>query len=250
MIMDGLHQLSDLVMAQHHSRTHRTRLAVSSERLRFARDLHDLLGYSLSAITLQNELALRLVGRDDERARAELREAIVIARQALEDVRAVVSGYRSMSFREELDSVASALSAADVRLVVEGAPETLEPSVSTEFAAVLREAVTNALRHSRPTCCRVVLGTQGGRIVLTISNDGVPTPLGDTASARRRGSGLHNITARLATVGGTVNTVSAGEWFHLRAECPVSDHVTDPVVPSATSVPRPRATEADRADGR
>ncbi len=235
----GLTRLSDLVFEQRRARDEAAWVAVSKERLRFARDLHDLLGYSLSAITLKNELTYRLIGSNDDRAREEVAETLRIARQALTDVRAVVSGYRTVSLAMELRSVGGVLSAAGVEATVDGDPGELEPRISTMLAIVLREAVTNLLRHSSATRCRIVLGHHRGRVRIAVSNDGVAAH--PSAIAARRGSGLDNLAGRVASVGGELTTAVDGGWFHLRAECPPTSEER-----SASCTPDPHLVDDGR----
>ncbi|WP_405619789.1 histidine kinase [Streptomyces sp. NBC_01511] len=240
----GLTRLSDLVVAQRRLRERTTWVAVSGERLRFARDLHDLLGYSLSAITLKSELTIRQVGVDDDRARQELTETLDISRQALADVRAVVSGYREMSFTDELRSVVGVLHTAGVDTVVKGAPRDTDPRIGTILAIVLREAVTNLLRHSHADRCRIEFVEERGRIVMTISNDGA-RDADLAAGARRRTGGLGNLADRLSAVGGSLSTSGEWGWFRLRASCPLQ-----PPPRGAWSKPRPPGRDLWLADRR
>ncbi|MFD0786299.1 sensor histidine kinase, partial [Micromonospora azadirachtae] len=172
LIVYGLSQMSILVRELHATRTELARLAVIRERLRFSRDLHDLLGYSLSAVTLKSELTRRLVVRNPPRALAELDDILRISRQALADVRQLASGYRDMSLGDEARSARSVLAAADIQVRMEIDHPALPQAVSTVLATVLREGVTNLLRHSRARNCEVLVTEQGGRVLLTIANDG------------------------------------------------------------------------------
>jgi two-component system, NarL family, sensor histidine kinase DesK len=115
----GLTRLSTLVVELHEARTELAQMAVTQERLRFARDLHDLLGYSLSAITLKSELTHRLVTKDPAKAQDELVEILDISRKALGDVRSVASGYRELSLENESESARTLLLAADVAVTTE-----------------------------------------------------------------------------------------------------------------------------------
>ncbi|MFD5466888.1 sensor histidine kinase [Kitasatospora sp. NPDC127059] len=219
LIVYGLTRVAELVAELHRVRAEVTRLAVDRERLRVARDLHDLLGYSLSAIMLKNELTYRLMGRDDERARDELSEVLTITRQALADVRGVAWGYREMCFADELDSVHGVLDAAGVTTVVEPLLEVGSPEVNTVLATVLREGVTNLLRHSEVRHCRISVRRRGGRVRLTVSNDGVRPR---ASRGRRRGGGLDNLTQRVERIGGSLTSIVDREgWFHVVADCPV-----------------------------
>ena len=161
LIVFGLSRLTLVIRYLHATRAELAQLAVVRERMRFARDLHDLLGYSLSAITLKAELTRRLVGVDPERARDELADLLDMARQALADVRMVASGYRNMSLAKEAASVASLLSAAGISAQVEVNCGALDEGTDTVLATVLREAVTNMLRHSTAQNCTVEANLSG-----------------------------------------------------------------------------------------
>ncbi|MER6094136.1 sensor histidine kinase [Streptomyces bluensis] len=225
LIVYGLSRLAQLVVDVQAAQAELARLAVSQERLRFARDLHDLLGYSLSAVTLKSELACRLVPATPERALEELKSILEISRQALADVRTVARGYRDMSLATEAVSAQSVLEAAGIQVTTDfrGAPT--EGEVNTIMATVLREAITNLLRHSKAEHCRLESWTTAlGELVLTIANDGVqPLPQSaDGTLAIPDGSGLGNLQFRLTSIGGSLSTgVDEAGWFVLRAVAPV-----------------------------
>jgi len=151
----GLSRLSQVISYVHAARGELAQLAVVRERVRFARDLHDLLGYSLSAITLKAELARRLVSANPGRSRDEIAELLDIARQALADVRTVSSGYRNISLSKEAASVASLLITAGIDARVEISCGPLDERVDTVLATVVRESVTNMLRHSQARGCSI-----------------------------------------------------------------------------------------------
>jgi two-component system sensor histidine kinase DesK len=225
LVVYGLSRLTSLVEQLHRARADLARLAVSNEQLRFARDLHDLLGYSLSAITLKNELIHRLIPTNPLRAREEVDEVLGISRQALADVRRVASGYREMSLSSELTSAESVLAAADVEVSVDShdAIEHLGMATSTVLATVLREGVTNLLRHSKASYCHISAGVEDDVVRLRIVNDGlvvghVPSP--------HSGTGLGNLQLRLEGIGGrlTVQRVpgdAGSDVFRLTAQAPV-----------------------------
>ncbi|MBM7489439.1 two-component system sensor histidine kinase DesK [Micromonospora luteifusca] len=221
LIVYGLSQMSILVGELHTTRTELARLAVIRERLRFSRDLHDLLGYSLSAVTLKSELTRRLVVRNPDRALAELDDILGISRQALADVRELASGYRDMSLGDEARSAQSVLAAAGIRVRMEIDHPALPQAVSTVLATVLREGVTNLLRHSRARNCEVLVSEQGGRVLFTIANDGADQ--GPGLPSEHGGSGLRNLADRAGALGGRLVTCCSPDgWFRLRAELPVS----------------------------
>ncbi|MGW2560888.1 sensor histidine kinase [Streptomyces sp. NPDC001514] len=200
------------------------RLASARERRRFGRDLHDLLGYSLSALTLKVEVTDRLLGRDEERARRELREVLGMSRQALAETRALAERYRDLSLPEELASVRDVLASTGMRVTVTGETGPLDRTAGTVLATVLREGVANLLRHSRATTCRIRLCERKGRVRLALSNDGAANA---SALPRERGSGLDSLAQRLAEAGGDLTaSVDGAGWFHLVAECPVRNAVS------------------------
>lgn len=188
------------------------RLAADSERNRIARDLHDLLGHSLTTITVKAGLARRLAASDPERASQEITEVERLGRRALTDVRAAVSGYRDLSLARELATGGELLRASGVAADLPRATDVVDPSHQELFAWVLREGVTNIVRHARATSCRVEVGPGW----IEIADDGRGAP--GTAGV---GNGLAGLRERLAAAGGTLEAgpVAAGGW-RLRAEVP------------------------------
>ncbi|MFF9149777.1 sensor histidine kinase [Streptomyces sp. NPDC014861] len=221
-VIYGLSRLTDLVHEVHETRENLARMAVGRERLRFARDLHDLLGYSLSAIALKGELVHRLIDARPERARTETEELLVVARQALADVRLVSSGYRDMSLRDEATSAAAILAAADIQADVAIDCGRLHPVVDTVLATALREGVTNILRHSKVRRCSISATVDEETVLLSMVNDGAGRPGPRPAGRTTRSSGLHNLEARFTEIGGglTVGLRETGR-FHLEAYAPL-----------------------------
>jgi two-component system, NarL family, sensor histidine kinase DesK len=172
------------------------------ERERFSRDLHDFLGFSLSAITLKAELTRRLVGHDPALAHDELAEVAELARQAAADVRLVACGYRNVSLASEAATATSLLSSANIAVQVEIGCGALDDRIDTVLATVLREAVTNILRHSAARNCAIEANRQGEAITLEVTNDGVPRQV----DRRTAGSGLENLAWRLEAIGGELST--------------------------------------------
>ncbi|MFE5943190.1 sensor histidine kinase [Streptomyces sp. NPDC056480] len=237
LIVFCLSRLVDLIIELERKRAESAWLAATEERLRIARDLHDLLGYSLSAITLKSELVHRLIGLHDDRARDEIVEVLDISREALADVRTVARGYRDMVFDDELVAVQKVLTTADVDVSVEKSfIGELGKRREAVLATVLREAVTNMLRHSTVRHCRISLRRRRGVVALTVSNDGSHPGRGLAAVPYDggNGSGLANLAERLAGVDGTLNSSQDGEgWFHLIAECPIGSPAdTAPKMPA------------------
>ncbi|WP_344688082.1 sensor histidine kinase [Blastococcus jejuensis] len=192
------------------------RSAVAEERMRFARDLHDLLGHSLSLIALKSELAGRLVERDPARARAEIADVEQAARQALAEVRDAVSGYRTVSLAQALAEARSALSAAGIALHAPTPAAELPGAVDAVLGWVVREATTNVLRHSAARSVTVDLRSGGDEIVLAVTDDG----RGTTAS---RGTGLAGLAERVEALGGRLDTGPARSGgFRLAAALPAA----------------------------
>jgi len=199
------------------ARAELARRAVGEERLRFARDLHDVLGHSLQAVALRAELAERLLDRDPERVAKELAEIQKMARGAVQEVRDVVRGYRVTSLRTELDGATAVLRAAGISCETPPLPDKLPQHVHETLGWVAREAVTNVLRHSGATRCRMSLHADGSDARLEIVNDG----------ARRFegvGSGLAGLRERLAAVGGRLQSgLIADGTFQVLATVPLAE---------------------------
>lgn len=185
-----------LRQAQEEIATH----AVTEERSRLARDLHDILGHSLTTITLKAGLARRVLESSDDRDRAlgEITEVEDLARQALSDVRATVSGYREVSLSAELVGARAALRAAGVHADLPHAVDNVRPELQGVFGYVLREGVTNVLRHSRAARCEVRFGENW----VEIRNDG--ECVAGIGHGDGSGNGLSGLRERLAAVGGQV----------------------------------------------
>lgn len=172
------------------ARTAQSQLAVAEERMRFARDLHDVTGRDLSAIAVKSELVAQLVEREDGRALEHSREVAQIARTSLAEIRALVRGYREVDLEAELQGTISLLRSARVEVTVEGTADAIPDRHDQVAAWVLREGGTNMLRHSDPS--RVTIALEPGGIRLT--NDGAPS-----GRAVTEGSGLTGLRERLDT---------------------------------------------------
>ncbi|MET9628467.1 histidine kinase [Lentzea sp. NPDC006480] len=230
LVVYGLSRLPSLVKQLETVRSELAELAVSQERLRFARDLHDLLGFSLSAITLKVELARKLIGERTDRALAELADILGIAREALTDVRAVASSYRELSLTDEIESARSVLTAAGVTTTIEADHQELSPRSRTVLATVLREGVTNLLRHSEASRCSIRITGVSGAVSIDIVNDGAPV-----GAEADRGSGLTNLATRTTAIGGSLLAqTSADGTYRLHAEVPA-----EPAPEQQASDPRP-----------
>ncbi|NYF78479.1 sensor histidine kinase [Granulicella arctica] len=183
-------------------------LAAIAERERIARDLHDVLGHTLSVIVLKAELAGRLVELDPQRAMAEIADVERTARTALTEVREAIGGYRSQGLVAEMNMARRALDAAGVVLTLEeidagGLPQSLDVEVQTMLSLTLREAVTNIVRHAHATHCRVSFTTTEGQHVLLIEDDG-------THPAPCEGNGLRGMRERVQRMGGLFSLETDG----------------------------------------
>ncbi|MFB7909121.1 sensor histidine kinase [Kitasatospora sp. NPDC056076] len=173
-------------------------LATLAERERIARDLHDLLGHSLTAVVMRAQLTKELVLADPQRARAEAEEIERNAREALAAVRSTVTGWRRTTVRAELEVARRTLAGTGVTLRVRCAEEpALLAATDHELGLALREAVTNVARHARAATCRIGLDTDEERVRLVIADDGIG---GDAPE----GTGLTGLRERIAKLGGAV----------------------------------------------
>lgn len=189
-------------------------LARVAERERISRDLHDLLGHTLSVITLKAELAGQLVDRNPARAKSEIRQVEEVSRAALAQVREAVSGFRARGLPGELEQAELALKAVAVDFVTDGAPPPLAPADEAVLALVLREAVTNVIRHAQATSCRILLRAEAGEGFLEVRDDG----RGGRITA---GGGIEGMRARLAAVGGRLE-VTSDRGTRVRAWLPLT----------------------------
>lgn len=189
------------------------RLAAVAERERIGRDLHDLLGHTLSVIALKSDLAARFVERSDPRAAEEIRDVQRISRDTLRQVREAVSGFRAGELRDEVRNAHLACEAAGIRLEPEIEAVALAPRQEQVLSMALREAITNVVRHSGGARCRVSLRSQGEHAVLRVSDDG-------RGGAATPGSGLDGMRARLEGAGGSLELRSEG-GFTVEARLPL-----------------------------
>ena len=178
-------------------------MAKLAERERIARDLHDVLGHTLSVIALKSELASKLSTIDPERAFNEIRDVERVSRQALSEVRSAVEGYRGHGLRGEIQNAERTLGAAGVRLDTDVAPVPLPAKQETVLALAVREAITNVVRHANATMCRISLTQQGSQVVLRIEDDGV-------GGVPCEGNGLTGMRERVVAIGGRLD-VGAGQ---------------------------------------
>ncbi len=180
-------------------------LAVENERTRFARDLHDILGHSLTVITVKAELAQRMLDVDPERTRAELADLERLSRDALSDVRRAVEGYRELTLPGELTRARNALAAAGIDARLPSASDDVPTQLRELFAWTVREGVTNVLRHSHANTCTIELGPRR----IEVRDDG--RGLSESGS----GTGLLGLTERATAVGATVSVRDLHPGFSL-----------------------------------
>jgi two-component system, NarL family, sensor histidine kinase DesK len=173
-------------------------LAKVAERERIARDLHDVLGHTLSVITLKSELAGKLIDRDPERAGKEIREVSEISRQALSEVRDAIRGYRSKGLAAELAQAKTTLETAGLTVQCDAASTVKLPAVQESvLSLVVREGVTNVVRHAQARSCRLRLEQHNGTCSLEIEDDGL-------GSNGEEGNGLRGMRERVEMLGGTL----------------------------------------------
>ncbi len=206
------------------SRTAQARLAVAEERLRFARDFHDVLGRNLTLIAVTSDLAAGLARRGDPEAVDKMLQVRRIAHESAREVREVVTGYRATDLDTELTGARSVLRAAGINTRIVGDSNCIPGDAQVAFGWVLREATTNVIRHSNATTCTIELGSPPGAepgprvAVLRVRNDGaIPGP-GNTP-----GHGLAGLRERMAALGGQVTAgPEPGGWFSIEVSLPVA----------------------------
>lgn len=176
-------------------------LATVAERERIARDLHDLLGHTLSLITLKAELAGKLIGQDNERARSEIKDIEQAARTVLQEVREAVRGFRAGNLQQELKRIQQAMDVAGIRVNVQWSNSPLPPPVENVLCFILREAATNVLRHAGARELNIQLQEQANEVQLRIEDDG-------DKPVREEGNGLRGMRERVALLNGVFEFIS------------------------------------------
>jgi len=188
-----------------------TSLAVAGERNRFARDLHDILGHSLTVITVKAELAQRLCDIDPVRAKQELADLERLSRDALADVRRAVEGYRELTLPGELARARTALQSAEITPALPQSTDEVPSELRELFAWTVREGVTNVIRHSGARRCEITLTDE--RAIVSDDGRGLAATDGD-------GSGLTGLRERAAAVGAVVTTRTLSPGFALEVSRP------------------------------
>ena len=193
------------------------RLAVTQERLRFSRDVHDVLAHRLTVIALKAELAARLSAVDPVRAAQEAAQAQHLSAAALAEVREAVDGYRVVNLGDQLRAAESVLRDAGIRCTVRRDADDLPERAATELALVLREGCTNVLRHSDATWCTIEIGPSSDGVRLRMHNDGARAPAQD-----RHSFGLRGAAQRLGEVGGSLQSRQEEDVFMLDVTVPTT----------------------------
>jgi two-component system sensor histidine kinase DesK len=190
------------------------RLAQVAERERIGRDLHDLLGHSLSVIALKAELATKLFARDPAASAREIADVERIARESLGQVRRAVAGMRALGLRAELANARLALAAVEVDFDYRAAELDLHPELETTLALALREAATNVIRHAGARRCHAELAREESHVTLNVRDDG-------NGGVRQPGNGLKGMRERIEALGGTLDIESAsGQGTRLSMRVP------------------------------
>ncbi len=229
------------------------RLAAEGERSRIARDLHDLLGHSLTSITVKASLAGRVSADDPARAAAEIAEVESLAREALADVRSAVGGYREVTLAGELATGREVLRAAGIDTQFPGAIDQVDPALGELFGWVVREGLTNVVRHAHATRCTIEVG--GSSVTVHDNGTGGNTARNRGREPRRRGTraddgpvgnGLSGLRERVEAAGGvlTVGADPDGGW---RVTADLSEHATttDPATSPAGTARSESSTAVD-----
>jgi two-component system, NarL family, sensor histidine kinase DesK len=228
--MIGIARLSSALREVHAARAELARMAVTKERQRLARDLHDLLGHTLSLIILKSELAGRLVEQEPSQAAQEIREIEQVARQSLREVRVAVAGYRQPRLASELDGARQLLEAAGVTCHIEDAAGALPPAAEAVLAWTVREGVTNVIRHGRAHHCTIRVTGGAGNVRVEVINDG-DHGRQQANTLHEAGSGLAGLTERVRAYGGAIEagslqTTDTG-GFRLLVDLPLPNRMTD-----------------------
>ncbi len=225
--MIGLSLLSGTIHELHLVREELAHRAVIEERFRLARDLHDLLGHTLSLMVLKSELAGRSIEKKPAQAAKEIYELEMVARQALREVRQVVAGYRQPTLDAQLDGARQLFEAAGIKCVINVAVGVLPPEVDAVLAWTVREGITNVVRHSRAHLCTIRIIYHNGMVQAEVTNDGCS---GQAMTVVKPGSGLSGLTERIAATGGSIEAAPYHtpeiQGFRLLVEIPIAKHST------------------------
>ncbi len=221
--MIGVARMGSAIGELQAARRELARLAVIEERERLSRDLHDLLGQTLSMITLKSELARHLVTEDPERCAQEISEIERVARNSLREVREAVAGYRQPTLASELEGAQHFLEAAGISYQIDPMQEVLPPDVDATLAWTVREGVTNVIRHSQARHCRIRLTHTNGSVRVEVLSDGGRRE--QAGSPARPGLGLAGLRERVCRLGGELeagsHVLQGKEYFRLAVALPL-----------------------------
>jgi len=219
--MIGVARMGSAIRELHAARRELARLAVIEERERLSRDLHDLLGQTLSMITLKSELARHLVTEEPNRCAQELSEIERVARHTLREVREAVAGYRQPTLSSELEGARLLLEAVGIDPQIDPIQEVLPPAIDAVLAWTVREGVTNVIRHSRAWHCHIHLTHNNSTVEAEVLNDGGAR----VESTTRPGLGLVGLRERVSALGGRMEAgpldATSKEGFRVRVELPL-----------------------------
>ncbi|MEO6888132.1 MAG: histidine kinase [Ktedonobacteraceae bacterium] len=235
--MIGVARMGKAIGELQTARRELARLAVIEERERLSRDLHDLLGQTLSMITLKSELARCLITEEPEHCAQELAEIERVSRKTLREVREAVAGYRQPTLSSELEGARQLLEAAGITVQINPLKEALPPAFDAALAWTVREGVTNVIRHSRARRCRIHLTHRNGTVGAEVLNDGGERRPEEKPS--RRGLGLAGLQERVSPLGGYLEAgpllLQGKEYFRLSVELPRKRQGEAPVFPEEGS---------------
>ena len=243
-----IYRFIEAVAELRRTREELARSAVDAERLRFARDMHDLLGHTLSVIVVKAQVARKLAGRDPAQAQQQAADIEEIGRAALGEVRQAVAGYRGRGLARELEAARAALADAGISTEVRQDGPPVPAGADALLGWVVREGVTNVIRHSGGHRCEMDVRNAGGTVTVTVRDDGGGMPAGSSPSSSvplppspsSGGHGLDGLRERLAADGGTLEAGPCPDGgFRLTASVPV------PVdVPASVPLPAPAPAAA------
>jgi two-component system sensor histidine kinase DesK len=215
-LVGAVRQMQRLIRELQQTRDALATVAVAEERLRFSRDLHDLLGHTLSVIVVKAEVVRRIAERDPPAAAAQAADIEDIGRRALVEIREAVTGYRESGLTAELTRAKGVLSSAGITATVQRTADPLPEAADRLLAWVLREATTNVVRHSGAQRCAIEISTTDGAAALSVVDNG------GAAGGAAFGNGLRGLTERLGAAGGTLQAGARdGGGFALVARLPL-----------------------------
>ena len=227
--MIGVARMGNAIRELYAARLELARLRVEEERLRMARDLHDLLGQTFSMITLKSELARHLIIENPSRCEQELFEMERVARQTLREVREAVAGYRQPCLTTELDVARQLLEAAGIAAEITSISENLPPAIDAALAWMIGEAVTNIVRHSQAQQCKITLTHAKRMVCAEVINDG-GCKKQEEYEAGPPGMGLAGLRERVSVLGGHMEAgplSPASEHFRISVTLPLQSQTSD-----------------------